>query len=188
MKVNWHEHPFLTTVELDDRDKEHLLLAYQRDRYEDILFDIEIQIDNGSDINSIKKKLSSYADICNLVVDSEIIQNFIDELNYPHMGDCTCDAISCIRCKVEDMVGIDTLKGLGPHAARKVKAAYGGDTSGKANRTITEAIECLEKVPDYTRPDTWPKDMEYDAYIPKWENDRHAALKWLKQYKQEHGF
>lgn len=184
MKINWHEHPFLTTVELDDRDKEYLLLSYQRDEYEDILFDIEIHIDDERDINDIKKVLSRYADICNLVVDSEKIQYLIDELNYPHMGDCTCDSISCIRCRVEDLVGIDTLKGLGPHAARKVKAAYGEN----ANRTIDEAIECLEKVPHYERPDTWPKDLRYDAYIPQWENDRQSALKWLKQYKQEHGF
>lgn len=184
MKIHWHENPFLTIVELDDRDKEHLLLTYQRDQYEDILFDIEYYIDNEHDINYIKKKLSRYADICNLVVDSEIIQNLIDELNYPHTGDCTCDSISCIRCKVEDMVGIDTIKGLGPHAARRVKAAYGDN----ANRTIDHAIVCLEKVPVYERPDTWPNDLDYDAYIPKWENDRQHALTWLKQYKQEHQF
>lgn len=190
MKINWNQNPFYTKVEIDDRDKQMILLAYQNEEYTNILCSLDMEL-NGkfnrpalSDLEEIKKQTGKWGDICNLTVDSEEVQCYISYLDTEHMGDCTCVPCSCIRCHVEYMLGIDTIKGLGKHEANKVQGAYGKD----GNKTIDEAIAYLEKVPDYKKPDTWPDSVGWDVHIPRWERERESALKWLKAYKEEHGF
>jgi hypothetical protein len=53
-------------------------------------------------------------------------------------------------------------------------------------QTIYEAIAHLEQKPSYVKPDNWKTD--YEKHIPRWKSEREAALKWLKRYKEEHGF
>ena len=190
MKINYHPNPFLTTIEIDDRDKRMLLASYQNEQLSDLLCDLRLQLKGGyggaplTDIEDIKKIVDKWADIINLEVDSEEIQYYISYLNSEHMGDCICMACSCIRCMVEDMLGINTLANLGKHSARKILGAFGKD----GNNTIDEAIISLESAQDYSKPDTWPDSVGWDIHIPRWESERESALKWLKSYKQEHGF
>lgn len=189
MKITWHQNPFLTTVELDERDKERILIAYQNEEYTNILCDLNLEL-NGkynrpalTDLEVIKKKVDKWGEICNLEVESEEIQGYIKELDYPHMGDCTCVPCTCFRCLVESMLGIDTLKGLGKHEASAVLGAFGKDT-----KTIDEAIATLEADKEYIKPDTWPDSVGYEIHIPRWESERMNAIVWLKKYKEEHSF
>lgn len=190
MKIAWNQNPFLTQIEIDDRDKQMILLAHQNEEYIEILCSLDLDL-NGkynrpalTDIEVVKKEIGKWGDICNLTVDSDVVRYYISYLNTEHMGDCTCVPASCIRCRVEDMLGINTIKGLGKHSANKVQGAFGRD----GNKTIDEAIAYLEKVPDYKKPDTWPDSVGWDVHIPRWESEREAAIKWLKVYKEEHGF
>jgi len=190
MKINWHQNPFHTTVEIDDRDKQMILLAHQNEEYSNILcelnlrFEDKIKKDQPLTMEEIQKEVAKWGDICNMEVDSEDIQYYVSYLNTEHMGDCTCVPCSCARCQVEDMLGINTIKGLGKHSANKVQGAYGRD----GNKTIDEAIASLEKKPEYKKPDTWPDSVGYDIHIPRWEKEREAALTWLRKYKEEHRF
>ena len=111
-------------------------------------------------------------------------KDYISYIDDQHFGDCICFACSCIRCQIECMLGIDTLKGLGKHQANKVLDAFGKE----GNRTIDEAIESLEKDRDYVKPDNWPDSVGYEVHIPRWENERITAIAWLNKYKEEHGF
>jgi hypothetical protein len=190
MKINWHQNPFLTTVELDERDKERILIAYQNEEYSNILCDLNLDL-NGSyhrpaltDLEVIKEKVGKWGEICDLGVDSEEIQSYIKELDYPHMGDCTCVPCTCYRCVVESMLGIDTIKGLGKHEANNVLGVFGKD----GTKTIDEAIATLEADKEYIKPDTWPDSVGYEIHIPRWESERKRAIEWLKKYKEEHGF
>lgn len=190
MKINWQQNPFRTTVELDERDKQMILVSYQNDQYSDILCDLNMRLKGDfsdpplTDIEEIKKIADKWAEICNLEVDSPLIADCISYIDDQHMGDCTCVPCSCIRCWVESWLGIDTLKGLGKHQAAKVLGAFGKD----GNKTIDEAIASLEKVPEYKKSDTWPDQVGYDVHIPRWERERESAIKWLKAYKEEHEF
>lgn len=190
MKINWHQNPFLTTVELDEQDKKRILIAYQNAEYRHILCDLYLDL-NGkynrpalTDLEVIKKKVEKWGKICNLRVDSEEIQEYIKELNYPHLGDCTCVPCTCFRCLVESMLGIDTINGLGKHEANAVQGAFGKD--GK--KTIDEVIATLEADKEYSKPDTWPDSVDYEVHIPRRESERKRAIEWLKKYKEEHGF
>jgi len=192
MKINWHQNPFKTTIELDDRDKQMILLAYQNKEYTEILCDLNLRFkgsikkDEPFTMDIIQKEVDKWGDICNLEVDSEEIQDYIKWLNTEHVGDCTCVPCSCIRCRVEDMLGINTISGLGKHSAYKVQGAFGKD----GNRTIDEAIEHLEKPMDRTKPEAWKNHTqeEFEKHVPRWEKEREIAASWLKRYKEEHGF
>lgn len=193
MKINWNPNPFWTTVDLDDRDKQMILLAYQNEEYTQILCNLDMEL-NGkynrpelTDLEEIKKQVDKWGDICNLEVDSPTIMDYISYINEPHFGDCTCVPCSCIRCWVEGFLGIDTLQGLGKHQASKVLGAFGKE----GNRPIDEAIASLEVSYSYeTRNSVWDKYSreEYEMHIPRWESERETAIKWLKKYKEEHGF
>lgn len=193
MKINWNQNPFLTTVELDERDKERILTAYQNEEYSLILCDLNLEL-NGkynrpvlTDLEVVKEKVGKWREICNLTVESEEIQEYISYLDTTHMGDCTCVPCSCIRCSVEGMLGIDTLKGLGKHEANAVQGAFGKE----GNKTIDEAIAALEIPNSYeNRHPAWDKypREEYEKHIPRWDSERKRALEWLKKYKEEHGF
>lgn len=190
MKINWNPNPFLTTVELDHYDKTRILLAYQNEEYTNILCSLHMELEGKytkqklTDLEVIAKKVSKWGDICNLKIESEEIQDLIGYLDTPHMGDCTCVPCSCARCQVEEMLGIDTLGNLGKHSARKVEGSFGKD----GNKTIDEAIASLEKIPEYIKPDTWPDQVGWDTHIPRWEKERESAVRWLKEYKEKHGF
>jgi hypothetical protein len=190
MKINWHPNPFRTKIEIDDRDKQMLLLAIQNEQYSEILCSLKLDM-NGkfnrpalTDLEVIKKEVNRWSDICNLDVDSEEVLDYIHYLNIEHMGDCTCVPCSCMRCNAEEMLDINTIKGLGKHQANKVQGAFGKD----GERTIEEAIASLEVKPEYKKPDTWPDSVGYEIHIPRWESERLSAIEWLKKYKEEHGF
>jgi hypothetical protein len=192
MKINWHQNPFWTTVELDERDKERILIAYQNEEYTNILCNLNMRLNGDfsdpplTDIEEIKKLANKWGSICNLDVESKEIQSYIKELELSHMGDCTCVPCTCFRCLVEDMLGIDTLKGLGKHQASKVLGAFGKE----GNKTIDEAIESLEQPMSYVKTDVWKAftQEQYESHIPRWENERVTAVAWLKKYKEEHNF
>lgn len=190
MKIIWNQNPFLTKVEIDERDKHMILLAYQNEEFSNILCHLKLDLFGEfdrpalTDLEEIKRRVAKWGDICNTDIDSEVVQEYISYLDDEHCGDCTCVPASCVRCWVEDMLGINTIKGLGKHSAYKVQGAFGKDGS----KTIDEAIAVLEKKPEYKKSDSWPDSVGYDVHIPRWEKEREAALNWLKAYKEEHGF
>ena len=89
-----------------------------------------------------------------------------------------------VKCLAEDVLGISTIRGLGKHSANKIMGAFG------ENRTINEAIEHLEQKPSYQKTESWKAftQEKYEKHIPRWEHEREAAIKWLKEYKETHWF
>lgn len=192
MKINWNQNPFLTTVELDEKDKLLILKTHQAEEYENILCEIDLwiggKIRQGQPptLESVGEEVSKWGGICNLKTDSEEIQNIIENLNYFHGGDCICIPCSCMRCYVEDMLGINTIEGLGKHSAHKVQKAFGKD----GNRTIDEVISILETPKEYIKGESWEKfsPEDFTKHIPRWQKERELGAKWLRNYKQQHGF
>ena len=92
MKIDWHPNPFKTKVEIDDRDKQMLLLAIQNEQYSEILCSLKLDLKGKfnrpalTDLEVIKKEVNKWSDICNLDVDSEEVLDYIHYLNIEHMG------------------------------------------------------------------------------------------------------
>jgi hypothetical protein len=193
MKINWHQNPLRTTVDVDDRDKQMILLAIQNEEYVEILCSLdlwmkgEIKKDTPPTMEDIQKQISRWGEICNMGIDHEDVQMYVSDLQHSHGGDCTCWPATCSKCLAESYLGIDTIKGLGKHEASKIMGAFGE----KGDKTIDEALEILRTPYDYEkRHSSWKNyaPEEYAKHIPRWESEKKRAIEWLEKYKEEHGF
>jgi hypothetical protein len=191
MKINWNPNPLATTVDVDDNDKKRILLYIQSERYENILCGLDLWLDGEIDkdtpitIEEIRTKVSRWSQICDMETDHKFVQEMVEELQRVHVGDCTCFAMSCIKCHAEAALGIDTIKGLGKHQAHKIMGAF---TNGK---NIDEAIQHLRKPYRYEdRHSSWEKYSreDYERHTPRWQAENDAAIAWLQRYREEHGF
>jgi hypothetical protein len=193
MKINWHQNPLKTTIDVDNQDKQMILLALQNEQYSEILCSIDNWLqrktrkDAEPTIEKIHEKIREWGEICNMTADHEDVQIVIEDLQHGHGGDCTCWPMACSKCMAESFLGIDTIKGLGKHEAAKIMSAFGKN----GDKTIDEALEALKTPYDYEkRHSSWEKYSreEYEKHIPRWEVEKKKAIEWLEKYKQEHGF
>lgn len=190
MKIHWNENPLKTTVELDDTDREKILIYIQKEMYEDILCDLDAWINEeiGKDISTplkqVQEKIQIWNEICDMNIDHEKVKVYEKYLKFGHGGDCTCTPCTCVQCLAEEALGINTIKGLSSPSAYMIMNAFGDD------KTINEAIEKLSKKPSYEKYEIWKNytQEEYEKYILRWESERKEALKWLKDYKEKHDF
>lgn len=192
MKINWHPNPFLTKIELDEQDKKNLLNVYKVDQYEELLCGLDLRLDGKIrkdepiTLEIVKKEVDKWGDIYNMDVDSEDFAYILASVDDIHMGDCTCVACSCSRCRAEDLLGVNTLP-VGKHLAHKIYGAFGRDYS----KTIDEAIETLSKPYTFEERHECYKNYSEENYMAltvRWSKEREAAAEWLKKYKEEHGF
>lgn len=194
MYINWKENPLETTVDVDDRDRQMLLLVHQNNRYLDILIGIDIKLSfkytsdksKESVVEQVLKRLEPWCDVCDLEPDCDAVEALVSDLQHTHMGDCVCFPAGCIKCYAEEALGIDTIEGLGKHQASKIFHAFDKTTSG----SIDEAIEILRQPTVYTEEydKIWSSQKAFEKHIPRWETERSEALEWLQTYKQTHGF
>lgn len=206
MKITYAENPLLTTVELDDHEKQlfryklmvkelidnHLFTAHFYLTQPDML-DVErakqavdpdyyLGDEDGDDTagSKLEKRVDS------------LLEHYLEELQSSHCGDCTCVAMSCSKCHAEGILGIDTLKPYpGKHQLHKIDGAFRyKDGEEWRNHSIEEAIAKLESYdPKLTDPDTspgWAKVGGFEAHVPRWKAEAASALAWLKNYRDTH--
>lgn len=185
MIIEWNQNPFLSKIIIDDKDKELMLLKYQNDTYIDLFCEMEVEIDRSIDSQlseQLKVLSKKWQKICNFDIDSPEIQFLFHSLDDEHCGDCICVPMTCTRCYAESLLGISTLPG-GQHEMRLIEGAF-----KPPETTITEAIQKLKKIPDYTAvPSNWDAE-QYAKNIPRWEAHRLSAIITLEQYKKDHNF
>lgn len=186
MHINWNKNPLYTTINVDDHDRKMILNYIQQEEYTNILCGLDLDIKSGhiTSLEEAHKEIVKWGDICNLTIESEEVQAYVEDLQHNHVGDCTCFATSCFKCMAEEAIGVNTIAGLGKHEANKIMGAFGKDNEN----TIDEAIRILEEPSDYVKPDTWPDSAGWDSHVPRWKSEKKNAVKWLKAYKERHGF
>jgi hypothetical protein len=186
MKINWNQNPLKTTVDLDDRDRKLILINLQRQELVEIFCSLDNWLQRKTKKNEeptlekVHKEIAKWSKIYGMTIDHEEVKAYEQSLQQGHGGDCTCWPMTCDKCMAEEALGIDTIKGLGKHSAHKIMSAF------NQTNDIDEAIAILEQKQNYVKPDTWKHDFE--KHIPRWEAEREAAIRWLKAYKEEHGF
>jgi hypothetical protein len=188
MKIIWTENPLYSKVELDDNDREILRLNIVIESYIDHCIDIELLLKKPDKTIGIEKA-TSFTNGTQTTIE-ENGKNWAKALEMylsgPHVGDCTCFPASCCKCIAESHLKIDTIKGLGKHQAHHILSAFGKNNE----KTINEALDHLKNYTPGPKTDMWEKysDADYDALCKRWESESHGAYKWLKKYKDEHGF
>jgi hypothetical protein len=145
MKINWTQNPLSAIVLLDDADRWALREA--------------LEVEQDPDVSN--------AWINNLHTEYEAA------LRDVHVGDCTCQPCSCLKCHAEACLGIDTTPGLTRHMAHKIAGAF----DRKPEPTLEEAI--IDLAGD-GRLNLW------NACLPQWRKDVRLAHAWLVKYRNEH--
>lgn len=194
MKITYSENPLKTTVELDEQDKQVFWLKIKIEELQNRLFSthFNLTVEHHLDIDRAKKNCNpeDYIQEDNeekVAVDKRVdmlFECFTNELMGEHCGDCTCVPCSCLKCRAEDILGINTL-GTFPdkHELHQVGGAFG------KGRTLDEAITYLKdhEIPRQ-KPESWTRSTqeEWERYLPGWEAQQARAYEYLKWWKEEH--
>lgn len=213
MKIIWNKNPLRTVIELDDHDKEMLKLKIKVNQLEEDMGSASVLLDpknaswvmkpsakhpEGRTLESlVSEVLNDYLDLSYMYSEGkydgkgldarvdEILAYYLDDLKGPHFGDCVCFACSCTKCHAEELLGVDTIRGLGKYAAHKIEGAFGKNSE----RTIDEALEHLknyEVTPPTENLDGWAKVGGWEKYVPRWTAEAKAAHEWLLKYREDH--
>lgn len=180
MKIEWNENPLKTKVIFEnEQERENFRRLIIADEASSTITyaKIALETDNAEralwQLRFFKEKEKENF--------QELFNEYMDALAGSHVGDCTCFAASCDKCRAEYLLGINTIEGLDQHAAHYVELAFRND------RNLDRAIEwLLYYEPDASDkmkklyPDTW---REWEK---KWEKQADRAYTWLVNYKKEH--
>jgi len=198
MIISWGRNPLATKVTLDKKEVEILRLKIRIEELQDLMFsahwalttkvgDLQGAPTTEVDLEGARSSLDPnyYLEEKGASLDArvnELLAHYLEELNSKHFGDCTCTACSCSKCRAEDMLGIDTIKGLDKYGATKVEAAL------SQGRSYPEAIAWLENY-DPGEPSLssgWTKRGDWEAHLPRWRAEAASAAVWLKAYQEAH--
>jgi len=195
MKILWNQNPLATVIELDDADKRLLRLRIEvadlRERIGMAHFDLNPPDREWHNKHVKERTLEEAVDAALKVLDLEYVTDekldewladYVKDLAGEHSGDCTCVACSCSKCRAEDLVGVNTTKGLGKHPGSHVSGAF-KPKDGRVP-SLQEAIEHLRE-PKFVN--TWThRPEDFDQYIPRWTAEAKQACEWLVAYQREH--
>jgi hypothetical protein len=198
MNIVWAPNPLLTTIVLDEQEKrffrERLRSKYLEDRIEGAYFALDPAFRERRKttleqaVASAIRELDWEFTTCDEERDGKTIETYLDErlasfledLVDRHVGDCTCVPCSCTKCYAENLLGINTLEGLGKHEASKIGWAFDGGAS------IEEAVGKLRDYkPVYTPNPNWPEE-QWRVHVPRWIEEGLRAHAWLESYRQKH--
>lgn len=161
MKIEYHQNPLKTRVELDDKDKLLIRRNIEIEELYNALY--ELAPDKFEEISNkaqgeVERILPYYLD----ALDGEI-----------HCGDCTNVCCSCTKCHAEDFACVDTLDGIRqPHYVNK---AFAADVE-----TLEEAIQYLKDNPAKA---TWEGS---EQWVPRWQAAQEQTIEDLIKYKEKH--
>jgi hypothetical protein len=204
--IEWAENPLQTVVRLDETGRKMLWLRLKLEDFEDRLVSASFELDaehRATDREGTPRTIAERAatavqtiDLAYVLGDEERrgkkidahidarLESYVEELAGRHDGDCICVACSCVKCHAESLLDINTIEGLGKHAASKI----GGAFSPRDGRTasLDEAIARLRDYrPVYTHNPRWPEE-EWQKHVPRWIEEGQRAYEWLVNYRQAH--
>lgn len=194
MKIIYSENPLRTVVELDEHDRQIFWFKLKVEELQDKLFGVHFSLTEGEYFNIDRARKDADPDAYTQEDGGEktpldkrvdiLLERYIEELQGIHSGDCTCVACSCMKCRAEHILGIDTLKPFpGKHALHKIGSAFSN------GRSLAEAIVHLR---DHKISREKPKDWkgstqeQYEIHVPRWEAEQATAYEYLKKYAEEH--
>jgi hypothetical protein len=192
VKITYHPNPLRTVIELDPAELENFRLKVKLAEMSDLLFDAHFHLEEGAYFDLAKARdavdpayyLQDGDKISGLDERVELlVSTFVSDLAGTHIGDCTCFPASCTKCHAEEILGIDTIKGMGKHMGSKIFHAF------EKHGTLDAVIESLEnyapeRTPEWVRTD--PSGAMWASCLPRWQTEANQAAAWLRAYRDEH--
>jgi hypothetical protein len=185
MKIIYNKNPLRTTVELDEIEKKEFWYKIKINEMTNLLYEAHFFLEEN--LEKVKKAVDpEYYSSENNELDKRcdlLLEQYLNDLQDIHVGDCTCVAMSCSKCHAESILGIDTIPGLKKHSSYKIDGAFGKNNE----KTIEEAIESLKNYKvNIENPKEWDRLGGYEQYIPRWMEEAKDAHDWLVDYKNRH--
>ncbi len=195
MKITYTPNPLRSQVLLDDHDKEVFRLKIKVEELQNRMFSAHFSLTESAyfNVTDAQKHVDPTYYIQEDNEPPTKLEERVDSMfNYytealldTHIGDCTCQPCSCLKCHAEGILGINTLAPYpGSHALSAINGAFAKD------RTLAEALVHLKTPISRERPENWRKgnasQEDYEKHIPRWEADRARAYEYLENYAKEH--
>lgn len=194
MKIHWAKNPLETEIELDTWQEERLLaVSVRNEELLAILAQVQgvITWDAKGPEDAIKRarlEMDEYHRISEHV--EKILPCFRQSLMGTHLGDCTSTASSCLKCRAEKFLGINTIKGLTADAGGAIERAFSNSkivTSDGHDYDLRKALEYLQTYnPEIDQSANLEKYGWYKKFLPQWKESATKAYKWLKTYQEKH--
>lgn len=180
MQIHYNPNPLLTTIELDPRDVLLLRVRILADQYEEQMVEAHMMLESGQTEQACVKLSQWHSEAFIRQVDHRL--NFlIEALQEEHCGDCTCVASSCLKCRAESFLGIDTIEGLSKYEANKINFAF------RDGRSPDEAEAWLQSYcPQRTCGWLILPEEDFNRHVPRWRKEAATALAWLRRYRHQH--
>jgi hypothetical protein len=185
MNIIYHENPLNTVIHLDECEKQILWYKTKVEQMEYRLFSVHYNLaESRLNLKEARREADSsyYLDEDvngNTPLDDrvdELVAWYIEALASSHVGDCTCVACSCEKCHAEELMGINTIPGLGKHEAHYIDIMF------QEHNTIHEVLGALK---NYEPPPSSGAKWELTT-INRWKGEATGAYEWLYKYIHEH--
>lgn len=190
MKITYNKNPLLTSIELTPEETDLFKLRVTIKELKELLFDAHFYIEEGKyyDLAEVRDAVDPayyLGDKNPCPLDgrvAELVEWALNSLKGAHDGDCTCVPCSCSKCHAEELLGINTIKGMGKHSAYKIRDAFGKDNE----RTMQEALDHLKNYDPEPGPSYVNNHKLFYECLPRWKKEAEVAYNWLLMYSQEH--
>lgn len=191
MEIIWKKNPLATVIKIDDRDREYMRVKIEVDELWNKVYHVKFLADPKWKRHDPEKAIKEIIAIDHVKIDkriNELMEYYENDLRQVHCGDCTCVPVSCTKCYAEEMLGINTIEGLGNHEGYKLISYF-----SKYNE-IDDVLNALDnyKVEPFAENKAWRNsnftEEYYNSWIPEWTAQAKSAAVWLRKYKEEHGF
>lgn len=174
-RIIWNENPLNSVLELTDLGKHYLKLKIIIQEQEElmgrghyVLSKDDLTLNEAKDIVPILNP-----EFVERRVETLMIW-YLNALSSSHCGDCTCIPASCIKCNVEGLLSLSTIKGLSKYAGNAINREFNNHSN------IDEVIVALRDYVPYAEWNGW------EEHIPRWKQQSTDAHNWLLNYKNNH--
>ena len=193
MKIVYAQNPLATVVELDDHDRQVMLLREEivqlkyavvgaKYHLKDYRPKFPFSLFSKRKGPNLKKAMQAVSVLDNKEKWNERNKSFVadyeNELKGSHAGDCCCVACSCEKCHAESLLGIDTIPGLKKHEAALIGHTF-YNNEGMLT-TALQVIDHLKALPPVTATEDW-----HAPHIERWAQERVNAITWLEMYREK---
>lgn len=122
MNIIWNVNPKYTTLSLTELDKQIIsLVVNQYELIEEATLTMHYVKNNDNNfIRHINYFYDLYDKSNNIPINKNVIYSLTEGY---HEGDCTCLPATCQKCYAEEMLNINTLKGISKHSLRLIDTA-----------------------------------------------------------------